>query len=174
MRYLARHPGHAAKVVLLCASPYLDVGAQLSVLERRDLPFDMRAAAESFWRSPTPQNGATFLPLSAPCYTLSGVPAQSMAVQNYDVMFHFLAGEMKTMNLLPGLKGTSIPTLVLAGAEDPVAPAEGMQAIADAIGPTATFSVVERAAHVIWHDRPEVIEQIDNWLTAEPSGNAAA
>jgi pimeloyl-ACP methyl ester carboxylesterase len=86
------------------------------------------------------------------------------AVQNFDVMFHFLAGEMQSMDLLPGLRGTTTPVLVVAGAEDPVSPAEGMTAIAAAIGTTATLSVIDRAAHVIWGDRPDVIQDIDRWL----------
>ncbi len=169
MRYLARHPGHAAKAVLLCTSANVDVDAQLRVLDRRQLPADVRTAAEAFWREPTPDNGAAFLPLSPPCYTLgettSQNPAsQSRAVQNYEVMFHFLAGEMQTMNLLPGLRGSETPTLLIAGAQDPISPAEGMAAIAEAIGTQATFRVIEGAAHVIWADRPDVPEQIGNWL----------
>ena len=164
MRYLGRHPGHAAKVVLLCTSAKVDVDAQLRVLDRRQVPAEIRAAAESFWRSPTPESGAAFLPLSGPCYSLAGAPSANRAVQNFDVMFHFLVGEMQSMDLFAGLQGTNTPVLVVAGAEDPVSPAEGMAAIADAIGTTATLSVIERAAHVIWGDRPDVVQHIDRWL----------
>lgn len=163
MRYLARHPGHAAKVVLLCTSARVDVDAQLRVLDRRQMPPDVRAAAEAFWLSPTPENGAAFLPVSGPCYTLS-TPSENRAVQNFEVMFHFLAGEMQTMDLLPGLQGTNTPALVMAGAEDPICPAEASVSIAEAIGETATLSIVDHAAHVIWGDRPDVIQQIDHWL----------
>lgn len=164
MRYLARHPGHAAKVVLLCSSATVDVDAQLRVLDRRQIPANVRTAAESFWRSPSPETGAAFLPVSGPCYTLAGESLQNRAVQNFDVMFHFLAGEMQTMNLLPGLRGTTAPVLVVAGADDPVSPAEGMAAIADAIGTSATLSVIDGAAHVIWADRPGVVQSIQRWL----------
>ena len=92
------------------------------------------------------------------------MPSENRAVQNFDVMFHFLAGEMQTMDLLSGLRGTNTPVLVVAGAEDPVTPAEGMVAIANAIGTTATLSVIDRAAHVIWGDRPDIVQHIDRWL----------
>ena len=164
MRYLARHPGHARKAVLMCTSAKVHVEAQLRVLDRRHVPTQTRAAAEAFWTAPTPETGAVFQPLSGPCYTLATEPSENRAVQNFEVMFHFLAGEMQTMNLLPGLHGTTTPVLVVAGADDPVAPVEGMAAIADAIGASATFSVIDQAAHVIWVDRPDVIGLMKRWL----------
>jgi pimeloyl-ACP methyl ester carboxylesterase len=165
MRYVARHPEHAAKVVLVCTSAAVDVDAQLRVLDRRQMPAEVRVAAEAFWRSPTIETGAAFLPLSAECYTLSGILPGNRAVQNIDVMFHFVADEMQSMDLLAGLQGITVPVLLMAGAEDPIAPAEGMAAIADAIGPAATLSVVDGAAHVIWADRPDVIQLIADWLS---------
>jgi pimeloyl-ACP methyl ester carboxylesterase len=165
MRYLARHREHPAKVVLMCTSAVVDVDAQLRVLDQRHIPSNVRHAADSFWRSPSPETGAAFLPLSPACYTVTGAPLQNRAVQNIDVMFHFLAGEMQSMNLLEGLRGISTPVLVVAGALDPIAPAEGMTAIADAIGQTATLSVIEDAAHVIWADKPDVVQDIGRWLT---------
>jgi pimeloyl-ACP methyl ester carboxylesterase len=164
MRYLARHPGHAAKVVLMCTAAVVDVDAQLRVLDRRQMSTDVRHAAESFWRSPNVETGLAFMALSATCYSATGTPLTNRAVQNTDVMFHFLGGEMQSMNLLDGIRGIVTPVFVVAGALDPIAPAEGMTAIADTIGPTATLSIIDDAAHVIWADKPNVVQDIGRWL----------
>ena len=171
MHYLARHPNHAAKTVLMCTSANVVVEEQLNVLDRRGFATDVRSAAEAFWRSPTKENGATFLPLSGPLYTTSGRASQNRAVQNFEVMFHFLAGEMQTMNLLPGLQGLTPPVLVMGGNNDPVSPAVGMREIAAAIGRSATLSIIDDASHVIWADQPDVIDEITRWLV--PPGPAA-
>jgi pimeloyl-ACP methyl ester carboxylesterase len=164
MRYLERHPGHAAKVVLVCGSAHVDVDEQLAVLVRRGVPSDVRAAAEAFWRNPSPETGSAFFSRSASLYAVTGPLPLSRSVANYDVMFHFLQGEMQTMNLLSGLAGTTTSTLVLGGLDDPITPARGMTAIAAAIGPTATLELIPNASHVVWVDRPDSIETIRRWL----------
>ena len=164
MRYLARHPTHAAKVVLVCGTARVVVEEQLAVLDKRGVRREVREAAEAFWRNPTPENGAAFLPLSESIYAVAAPLPPSRSVSNYDVMFHFMLGEMQTMDLLPGLAGTTTPTLVLGGIEDPVTPASGMVAIADAIGPNATLELIAHASHFVWADRPDCIDLIRNWL----------
>ncbi len=75
---------------------------------------------------------------------------------------------MQTMDLLPGLAGTTTPTLVLGGVEDPVTPASGIVAIADAIGPNARLELIAHASHFVWADRPDCIDLIRNWLLLPP------
>ena len=167
MRYAQRHPGHASKLVLVCAMASVDVDEQVSVLQRLNVPDDVKAAAEAFWRDPTPETGARFLPHSSSLYTCGAELPPSRSVNNYDLLFDFLRGEMQRMNLLPGLAGLQTPTLIVGGLEDPVSPAAGMTAIADAIGPAlATLVLLERASHVVWADRPDCIRTIHNWLLA--------
>ena len=167
MRYAQRHPGHASKLVLVCASAKVDVDEQVRVLERRGVPRNIISAAEAFWRDPTPDTGASFLPLSGSIYTCGAQVPPSRAVSNYELMFDFLRGEMQTMNLLSDLSLVNVPTLIVGGNEDPVTPARGMQAIADAIGPQfATLMLLDGASHVVWADRPDCIGLIRDWLLA--------
>lgn len=165
MRYAVRHPGHAAKLVLMCAMATVDVDEQLRVLDRRGVPAGVRDAAERFWREPNMENGAEFLPLSSSIYTVGGASSPSRSVANYELLFDFLAGEMQTMNLLKGLSGVTCPTLVIGGLDDPITPPAGMRAIADAIGPPhATLDLLDGASHVLWADRPDCVERIRTWL----------
>ena len=167
MRYAQRHPGHASKLVLVCASAKVDVDEQVRVLGRRGVPRNVISAAEAFWRDPTPDTAARFLPLSGSIYTCGAPPPPSRSVNNYELMFHFLRGEMQTMNLLPELSLVNVPTLIVGGNEDPVTPSLGMQAIADAIGPPhATLMLLDGASHIVWADRPDCIGHIRDWLLA--------
>lgn len=167
MRYAQRHPGHASKLVLVCANAKVDVDEQVRVLERRCVPRNVISAAEAFWRDPTPDTGARFLPLSGSIYTCGAQVPPSRSVSNYELMFDFLRGEMQTMDLLPELSLVNVPTLIVGGVEDPVTPARGMTAIAEAIGPQlATLNLLEGASHIVWADRPDGISQIREWLLA--------
>ena len=167
MRYAQRHPGHAAKLVLVCAMAKVDVDEQVKVLERWSVPNEVKAAAEAFWRDPTPETGTRFLPQSSSLYSCGADLPPSRSVNNYELLFDFLRGEMQTMDLLPGLAGLQTPTLIVGGLEDPVTPAAGMTAIADNIGADqATLVLLEGASHVVWADRPDCITTILNWLVA--------
>lgn len=167
MRYAVRHAGHAAKLVLMCAMAKVDVDEQLRVLGFRGVAPDVFAAAERFWRSPTMENGAAFLPLSTLIYSNRAPTQPSRSINNYELLFHFLSGEMQTMNLLEDLHRVTSPTLVIGGVDDPVSPAAGMRAITEAIGSErATLDLLEGASHIVWADRPDCTERIRAWLVS--------
>ncbi|HEX7306402.1 3-oxoadipate enol-lactonase [Lentzea sp.] len=64
----------------------------------------------------------------------------------------------------------TVPTLVLAGADDPATPPETVRFIADAI-PGARFEVVPDAAHLLTAEQPEVVNAlVADHLARHPVG----
>ncbi len=156
-RYLARHPGHAAKVVLSSTSPHLGLERKLAMFERLGGPA-ARAQAERFWRQPNEANWADYLKVCMPLYNQQpGDPAARSRIDfNTEILFASAGGEQQTMNLLPGLAAARCPVLVMAGALDPVCPLADSQDIAAALPPgLARLAVFERSGHGAWRDEPD-------------------
>jgi pimeloyl-ACP methyl ester carboxylesterase len=59
------------------------------------------------------------------------------------------------------------PTLVLWPTDDPYLGAEWGQRYADAIGGEVQLSMIERAGHWAWYDRPDIIDQVDAFLRTD-------
>ena len=134
-RYIARHPGHAAKVILSSTSPAFNLERKLPVFERlggrraRDL-------AETFWRHPTEENTEAYLREVHPLYNTrppQNEDGRHRARYRLQILRHFIVHEMHGMNLLPGLTQARCPVLVMAGAEDPVCPPADSQDIFSAL-----------------------------------------
>jgi len=157
-RYIARHPGHAAKVILSSTSPHLGLGRKLAVFERLG-GAEAREVAERFWTAPSAATWAPYNRVCKPHYNT--VPpvngdASRRIVFNEDILFASAGGEQQTMNLLPGLARAQCPVLVMAGALDPVCPLEDSQDIAAALpAALAQLAVFEQSGHGAWRDEPE-------------------
>lgn len=157
-RYLARHPGHPAKVVLSSTSAAFNLERKLPVFERLGGPA-ARALAEDFWLRPDEANTEQYLRELHGLYN-THPPAdprgRSRAVYHLDILRHFIVNEMHTMDLAPGLANARCPVLVMAGAEDPVCPPADSQDIAAALpAEWAELQVHADAGHGAWRDQPE-------------------
>ena len=157
-RYIARHPGHAGKVILSSTSPHLGLARKLAMFERLG-GTEARDVAERFWAAPS---AATWAPYNLVCKPLyNTVPpaagdASRRIVFNEDILFASAGGEQQTMNLLPGLARAQCPTLVMAGALDPVCPLADSRDIAAALpAALAQLAVFEHSGHGAWRDEPE-------------------
>ena len=158
-RYLARHPDHAAKVVLSSTSPHLGLARKLAMFEKLGGPA-AREAARAFWSAP---NAATWAPYNQHCkpfynqrHTADGELALARIVFNTDILFASAAGEQQDMNLLPGLAQVRCPVLVMAGNLDPVCPLADAQDIAAAIpAPWGRLVSFASSGHGAWRDEPE-------------------
>ena len=88
--------------------------------------------AEEFWTGPTPERCSDrYLSVCLPLYNPGPQDPDSLgrSILRREVMFHFIQGEQRTMNLLPGLAAVPCPTLVLAGRLDPITPLACSEAI---------------------------------------------
>ena len=72
--------------------------------------------------------------------------------------FGYLIGELTSFDLLPALRGLSMPTLVVHGSEEPGAGAVA-RAIQEAI-PRAEVEVIADAGHFAFIERPEVFRNV--------------
>lgn len=147
-RYLARHPGHPAGVVLACTAPRLDLDLVAATFERLGGP---RAAdaARAFWT----EGPVAILDYLEHCMPLYSVEAGDDAVlgrvvMNLEVMAHFQTGEQMEMDLAPGLAAATCPVLVVGGEMDPVCPIEMSEEIVAAlVDADVTFERVPGASH---------------------------
>jgi proline iminopeptidase len=156
--YLARHPDHPGKVVISSTSPRWLLARKLDAFERRGGP-RARQLAEAFWRDPGP---ATFQAYWDECRGLYNTKpatdtlAGDRMVPRLDILYHFAAGEMRTMDLAPALARARCPVLVMAGEEDPVCPPEDSEEIVAALpAEWVRFARFAGVGHGAWRDDPE-------------------
>ena len=157
-RYIARHPGHASKVILSSTSPHMALERKLAMFEK----LGGKAAGElarQFWSQPDPQTWAAYWAGCRKLYnrTEPSDPqaAQRMLVRD-EILLHFVAGEKQGLDLLPGLAAAQCPVLVMAGEEDPVCPLADAQDIAAALPPQwAKLVSFPGAGHGAWRDDPQ-------------------
>lgn len=157
-RYIARHPGHAAGVVLSSTSPHLGLQRKLAMFEALG-GARVREVAERFWRRPNAEHWVAYDRVCKPFYNTvrpAGDDAQRRIVFNEAILFASAGGEQQTMNLLPGLAAAACPVLVMAGRQDPVCPLADAEDIAAALpAPLSRLAVFDNAGHGAWRDEPE-------------------
>jgi len=157
-RYIARHPGHAAKVILSSTSPHLALDRKLAMFEQLGGPA-ARAAAQAFWQAPAPATWATYNQVCMPLYNTrpaADPQARGRTLFNEPILFASASGEQQTMNLLPGLAAAACPVLVMAGEQDPVCPLADALDIAAALPPRwMQLARFQGAGHGVWRDQPE-------------------
>jgi pimeloyl-ACP methyl ester carboxylesterase len=133
---------------------------------------EVRDVACSFWETPSPENRAKYMRVCMPLYNPSGLLANpdslARTVWNFDVTEHFIRGEQRAFNLLPELHKIKCPSLVLAGAHDPVCTIEDMKEIAEAIAPNLMrFEPFADAGNGVFRDEPErALKILSEFITA--------
>jgi proline iminopeptidase len=157
-RYIARHPGHASKVILSSTSPHMALERKLVMFEKLGGKV-ARELARQFWSQPDPQTWAAYWAGCRKLYNRTEPrdqgAAQRMLVRD-EILLHFVAGEKQGLALLPGLAAAQCPVLVMAGEEDPVCPLADAQDIAAALPPQwAKLVSFPGAGHGAWRDDPQ-------------------
>lgn len=172
-RYLARHPDHAAKVVLSSTSAAMNLPRKLAMFERLGGTV-AREAARTFWTAPDAVSWTAYQQACMALYntrtTVRGDPqARQRTLFNEPILFHFAGGEMQTMDLAPGLAGARCPVLVMAGTQDPVCPLADARDIFEALPARhrqwAEFSA---SGHGAWRDEPEAAFAVLRRFIAAP------
>jgi proline iminopeptidase len=78
------------------------------------------------------------------------------SVTNFDLTFEFFRHESHSYNFLPSLGRIKCPTLIAAGALDPITPLADSHDIAAAMAPgLARLEVFENAGHGAHRDEPD-------------------
>ncbi|MFN5047230.1 alpha/beta fold hydrolase [Roseateles sp.] len=157
-RYIARHPGHAAKVILSSTSHHMGLERKLDWFGRLGGP-EARAAAQAGWRRPDPPTWAAYWSRCRSLYNTQpplDPQAGERTLARTEILLHFVAHEKQGLDLLPGLARAACPVLVLTGDQDPVCPIEDAREIAAALPERwRHFACVQGAGHGTWRDKPQ-------------------
>lgn len=163
MSYAALHPQGPSKLVFSSTAGRMDLAATYAMMARLGGPEAARIA-ETFWTSPTAERATEYIEVCMPLYNPG--PARdggdrARSILRTEVMFHFIEGEQRTMDLLPGLAAVRCPTLVLAGGLDPITPLACAEAIHAAlpqgVGELVVFPEAGHGIHRAEPDRAEAV-----------------
>lgn len=157
-RYIARHPGHASKVILSSTAPNMVMARKLAMFEKLG-GATARELAQKFWSEPTPASWAAYWSGCRKLYN-STEPRDPLAGQRSllreDILLYFVGGEKQGMDLLPGLALAQCPVLVMAGEEDPVCPlGDALDMVAALPAQWVEFARFPGVGHGAWRDDPE-------------------
>jgi len=163
MAYGARHPEQPSKLIFSSTAGRMNLPATYALMERLGGP-DAKRIAEAFWTAPSEALAAEYMAVCMPLYN-PGPPLdgsdRGRAILRTEVMFRFVTGEQRSMDLLTGLANVSCPTLVLAGGVDPITPLSCAQAIHAALPPgVGELVVFDAAGHGVHRDEPDRAEAV--------------
>jgi len=162
-RYIARHPAHAAKVILSSTAGSMAMPRKLAMFEQLGGP-EARRIAERFWADPSEANTAVYQQVCKPLYNPSLVGRADLGPWRFtapEILQAFIRGEQQQMNLLPGLAQARCPVLVMAGELDPVCPLEDARDIAEALPPQwMQFHAFPGIGHGAWREKPDDAFQV--------------
>jgi pimeloyl-ACP methyl ester carboxylesterase len=154
-RYIARHPTHASKVILSSTAGNMTLDRKLAMFEKLGGK-TARDVADKFWTMPNETNWKAYERVCYPLYNTTKPENDhraKRAMLNTNILFNFVNGERKTLNLLPGLANAQCPVLVMAGEQDPVCPLEDAKDIFNALPQQwRQFASFANAGHGVWRD----------------------
>ena len=179
MAYASRHPEHPAKLVLASTAARMDLKATYGMMETLGGP-SARAIAERFWNDPSAEAAAEYMAVCMPLYNpgveTGAEAARKRAIQRLEVMFHFIGGEQRTMDLPPGLASIVCPTLITAGTLDPITPLSCSQEISRALpAGVGTLEIFAGAGHGVHRTQSERAEaSLRQFISAQPAPLSSA
>ena len=157
MSYAARNPDGPSRLILSSTAGRLDLPATYRMMQQLGGQ-EAREIAETFWAAPAEAVMADYMRVCMPLYNPGPAKdgsSRDRSIFRSEVTFHFVEGEQREMDLLPGLAAVRCPTLVLAGALDPITPVSCAEAICAALPDgVAELVVFEDAGHGIYRDHP--------------------
>lgn len=154
MLYAARHPGHAAGVVLQSTNARFDLRRLVDGVRRLGGDDVAEIAQRAYGGdSVSPEEWGRVFPLFGP-----HVPDEdelTRRIRNPDVHAHGME-LLRTFDVVDRLSTVDCPTLVCVGDRDPVTPVAAAREILDALpAGSARLEVLEGAGHFPWKDVPD-------------------
>ena len=148
--YAIRHPGHASKLILQSTAARMDIDRVVEAFRARGGE-EAALAAKAFWTEHSDEAMAGYMLHCLPCYSPAPLDMEEMTrcVLNPELLAGPFPGEME-MDLRAGLGTVTCPTLVLAGALDPITPLGAAEEIAAALtSADVRFEVFDQSGHFI-------------------------
>jgi proline iminopeptidase len=186
LAYAVRYPDHPAGLILDSGAPVLDIDHIVGAFQRRGGP-DVADAAREFLEAPKPESMQRALARCLPFYNVRPMGPEmaevaSRTIPNPQVQLHFWANVRPTFDLRGVLDRIVCPTLILAGALDPVCPIEDQVLMAERIA-GAQLEVFDHAGHSLIREQPrEALARIRSfvadvsetrWAAGRPTAPAA-
>jgi len=166
MAYGARHPGHAARLVLSSTAARVRLDLSAAIFEERGGK-EARAICERFWSTREDAAYADYMRVCMPLYNPPSdkseeqAAARRRAIARPETGRHFSLGEMRAMDLRPMLKDIRSPALVLAGTYDPITPVACAEEICESLpSGLGELAVFQGAGHGVHRDQPEKAEAV--------------
>jgi proline iminopeptidase len=152
--YAARHPGHAAKLILQSTAARLEVERTVAAFSEIGGPVAAEAA-RTFWTTHDNDSMMQYAQHCLPLYHSEPLTdALTRCILNPDLLAGF-DGEME-MDLRAALGAVRVPVLVLAGRKDPVTPLAAAEEIVECLpGPEVALEVFDDSGHFIQLAEPE-------------------
>ena len=145
MAYAARHPEHPARLILQSTAAHLSADRIAAAFGELGGPAAAEAA-RAFWTDHDNESVGRYLEHCIPLYHSEPLTEQmTRCVLNLELLTGF-EGEME-MDIRAGLGQVHVPTLVLAGRQDPITPVAASEEIVESLGSTeVTLEVFDDAA----------------------------
>jgi proline iminopeptidase len=155
LSYARRHPHHPAKLVLQSTTSRWDTDRIVEGF-RQEGGAAAAEAAEAWVAEVNDETSAAFFEHCIPVYSPQPLDMEALTriVLNGEVAEHFLTG--LDVDLRPGLEDLRCPTLILAGARDPITPLSAAVEMAAAFTPgVARLETFEESGHFIPNTEPD-------------------
>lgn len=172
MSYAAQFPAHPAKLILSSTAARMRMDETYRLLQERGGD-EALAIARRFWEATDASSMEDYIRVCMPLYNPAPNPAERQAreraIKRADVANHFILGEMRSLDQREGLGHIACPTLVLAGAYDPITPVACSEEIVAGIPRgLGTLAVFEEAGHGVHRDAPAAAEAALRAFLGEP------
>lgn len=159
--YATRHPGHAAKLILVSTAAKFDFQQVYAAFEHLG-GAEAERAARNYWSSPSDATRAVYGKVCVPLYAPSSRRDDGLwvarAITRNDTGVHFNGpgNEHGRFDFRAALADISCPVLVMAGDKDPIAPIAFSEQIAACLPPEQVqFQRFTDCGHGIVADDPE-------------------
>lgn len=168
MRYAARHPDHPGRLVLVNPAARILVSRIVAAYDRIG-GSDAGETARRFYEHPDEHTFARFLRVCLPLFSARGMDAEltTRANWNPELAMAWMGGEMRHMDLRPELERIAVPTLVLAGEDDPhhtvAAAAEVVAGLPVVVG----FRRYPGARHAVFADADDALVDVARFIRSD-------
>lgn len=138
--YATRHPGHAAKLILVSTAAKVNFEQIYAAFEQFG-GSDAAAAARAYWSAPSDRTRAVYRDLCVPLYAARGKAqdqawvTRAITRNNTGEHFNGPCNEHGRFDFREALDRVSCPVLVMGGDRDPITPIACSEAIATGLPP---------------------------------------
>ncbi|UZF94637.1 alpha/beta fold hydrolase [Bosea sp. NBC_00550] len=171
--YATRHPGHAAKLILVSAAAKVDFQQIYAAFERFG-GAEAAAAARAYWSAPSDATRAAYREVCVPLYAPRNQRHDGLwvarAIMRNETGVHFNGprNEHGRFDFRDALARVSCPVLVMAGDKDPITPIAFSEQIAASLPPEQVrFQRFTDCGHgILADDRDGALQAIRDFILA--------